>query len=220
MQASAAAYAAPSDTAEKSAPFKAPLLHRILDHGEDPGPRIVALDLGPPNQAVLDRIGANRPCRVEIADLAASGGIEILGNTDLLDEHGPSLVSSLLPPPGRDPLELILCWDLPNYLSTAALKILFDALGHRAAPGCKLHMLIAYSKRDMASRPARYAPAEDGTLAQICIGGELSRAPRYSPEDLGRAVGHFAYERGVLLANGMQEFVYAWPGDPDAERPF
>jgi hypothetical protein len=73
-------------------------------------------------------------------------------------------------------------------------------------------MLISYSRRDMPALPARYVPADDGQLRQTCANPERVPAPRYSPEDIGKALKGFRYERGVLLANGMQEFVYAWPG--------
>ena len=222
MQGGAAAIAArfDRDAPAAAASFKAPLLERLLDHGEDPAPRIVVLDLGPASQALLDRVSANRPCRVEIADFPGHGAVEVLSDPDVLEAAGEKLITSLLPKPNAEPLELILCWDLPNYLSLAALELLFDTLGRRAAPACKLHMLVAYSKRDMPARPARYVSGEDGHLTQMLISSESAAAPRYSPEDLGRAVGRFEYERGVLLANGMQEFVYAWPDEPGAERPF
>jgi hypothetical protein len=72
----------------------------------------------------------------------------------------------------------------------------------------------------MSEMPARYVPAVDGNLIQSLVSDELTQAPRYSPEDIGTALGNFRYERGVLLANGMQEFVYAWPGEPGAKRPY
>ena len=33
-------------------------------------------------------------------------------------------------------------------------------------------------------------------------------APRYSPEDLGIAMGSFEIDRARLLSNGMQEFLF------------
>ena len=219
---SSAALALPSGrySIEPAASFKAPLLDRILDHGEDPGPRIVALDLGPPCQALIDRIGQNRSsCRIEIADLFANRGLQILDDPEAIEEHGPALLDELLPRPNAEPVGLVLCWDLPNYLSLAALKLLCSVLGQRAAPDCKLHMLVTYSKREMAAEPARYVPGSESGLTQTCTNIATTAAPRYSPEDIGRAVGRFEYERGVLLANGMQEFVYAWPKKPGADGP-
>lgn len=193
--------------------FKAPLLDRILDEAE-PERRQVVLDLGAPSEALLERLSTTRPCRVEIADLAAHGGVDLLNAPEAGDEVDAAPIAPiapLLPAPNGERLDLIFCWDLPNYLGLKALRELCAHLGRRAAPGCRLHMLIAYSKREMPRAPARYVPQTDGKLSQRCADGTLVPAPRYSPEDLSLAVGGFAYERGVLLANGMQEFVYAWP---------
>lgn len=197
--------------AQVVASFKAPLLDRILT-GADPDRRQVILDLGPPADALIGRLGTTRPCRIEIADLPSGGALATLnGLADLEDNDDAATIRSLLPAGNDEPLDLIFCWDLPNYLTRKALQSLIAVVALRAAPGCRLHMLIAYSKREMPATPARYLPAAEGMLTQICRSAAVRPAPRYSPEDLGIAVGGFRYERGVLLANGMQEFVYTWP---------
>jgi hypothetical protein len=205
---------------ESVSAFKAPLLDRILSSPEDPERRNVVLDLGAVSQAMIDRLSASRPCRIEIADLYNFGGLAAIERIASSDEQDLNSIGQLLPPPNQERLDLVFCWDLPNYLSLPALTLLIDFLSRRAAPGCRVHMLVAYSKREMAELPARYIPAGDGNLAQSLASGELTKAPRYSPEDLGRALGNFRYERGVLLANGMQEFVYAWPQEPGVKRPY
>lgn len=187
--------------------------------GPESEQRLVALDFGAPCQKLINRIAARQPCRIEIADFVANDGIARL-NLDEPESLQARLIS-LLPPPNQERLNLILCWDLPNYLVLPALGSLIALLGARAAPGCRLHMLISYSRRDMPVLPARYLPGEDGQLTQKCVNADRTPAPRYSPEDLGKALSGFRYERGVLLANGMQEFVYAWPGGQpgiDADR--
>lgn len=201
--------------------FKAPLLARILTPPEEEDDsRSVVLDLGAPCQALLDQLRINRRLRVEISDFANHQGLTRLNELESVVEDGPSLLQKLLPPPNHERLNLILCWDLPNYLTIEALSLLIDVLSRRAAPGCKLHMLIAYSTREMSAAPARYLPVENGELRQLLETEQTRKAPRYSPETLGQAVGGFRYQKGVLLANGMQEFVYAWPGEPGADHPF
>jgi hypothetical protein len=192
-----------------STAFKAPLLDRILN-AEESEQRQVVLDLGGPSQYLLDRLRAVRPVRVEIADLVGTGGLAALRVPEFLETSGPAAVRDYLPAP-REPLDLILCWDLPNYLSLPVLRALCAALSERAAPDCQLHMLIAYSRRDMPTAPARYRLGNDGQLVQTCADATLTAAPRYSPEDVNLSVGGFRYELGVLLANGMQEFLSAWP---------
>jgi len=200
--------------------FKAPLLNRILANPDELEQRAVVLDLGGPCQVLLDRLSATRPCRVEIADLVNNNGLGAINALESIEDEGPSLMRRLLPTGNDEPLDLILCWDLPNYLSLQTLGLLIDVLAHRVAPGCQLHMLIAYSKREMASIPGRYVPAPDGNLTQLFPSDELTEAPRYSPENIGSALRNFVYQRGVLLANGMQEFVYAWPDRQGVDKPY
>ena len=189
--------------------FKAPLLTKILDT-IDPEQRQVVLDLGAGCQSLIAQLTAERGCRIEVADFVANDGLARLNAAP--PEARTETLSALLPDPNGERLTLIFCWDLPNYLGRAALQSLCALLGLRAAGGCRLHMLISYSRRDMPAQPSRYVPASDGQLTQHSANGERAPAPRYSPEDLSKALGGFKYERGVLLANGMQEFVYAWPG--------
>lgn len=202
------------DAAALATAFKAPLLDRILEAGgedADPAPRQVVLDLGTASQPLLDRLSAIGPCRIEIADFVAHGGLEAVNAPEAFADPDASPIPALLPSPNRERLDLILAWDLPNYLNLTALRALCDLFSRRAAPGCRLHMLIAYSRREMPAAPARYVPEDGGKLRQVGATDGIVSAPRYSPEALGAAVGGFGYERGVLLANGMQEFVYAWP---------
>jgi hypothetical protein len=189
--------------------FKAPLLGKILD-GLSEDQRHVVLDLGAACQTLIEQLTARRGCRIEITDFVANGGLAAV-NAVPMEQHVATF-ASLLPQPSQERLTLVFCWDLPNYLGRQALQSLCALLGGRAAPGCRLHMLISYSRRDMPLLPARYVPGNDSQLTQISKTAERSPAPRYSPEELSKALGGFRYERGVLLANGMQEFVYTWPG--------
>jgi hypothetical protein len=214
LRGAAVALATPARKAiETVTAFKAPLLDRILASPDDAERRNVVLDLGAVSQAMLDRLSSSRPCRIEIADLYHSGGLQAIEQIASSEERDIDAIGPLLPRVNDEALDLIFCWDLPNYLSLRALTLLVDFLSRRTAPGCRVHMLVAYSKREMTEAPARYFPGPDGNLVQSLASVELTQAPRYSPEDIGTALGNFRYERGVLLANGMQEFVYAWPGE-------
>jgi hypothetical protein len=190
--------------------FRAPLFERILK-AEESDARQVVLDLGSPCQALIGRLAAIRPTRFEVADLVARGEFEELRQLGPADDTEQPDLRRFLPPGCQEPLNLIFCWDLPNYLKLGTFASLCELFAERAAPGCQLHMLVAYSRRDMPANPAHFAVRDDGQLTQTIANNSTVAAPRYSPEALGDAVGGFRYERGVLLANGNQEFVYAWP---------
>jgi hypothetical protein len=169
--------------------------------------RHVILDLGAASTPLLTLLGQSR-CRVEVADLAHFGGIDHLNSA----EPGPALVEaadSLLPNKlSDDAIDLVLCWDLPNYMTLDSLSALMDAIGRRVRRGALAHALIFYADSDMKQHPGRFVPTADGDLLDHGIPGETMPAPRYSPEDLGKVMGRFSIDRARLLGNGMQEFLF------------
>lgn len=188
------------------APFHAPLFHELVNR-VDTGERRVVLDLGTASTAMLALLGQSR-CRVEIADLAHFGGIDRLNST----EPGPALggaVESLLPSHySGSAVNLVFCWDLPNYLTLDALSALMRAIRERAGPGALAHALIVYADRDMQDQPGCYVPTPDGELVDRRTAVKTIAAPRYSPEALAKNMGGFAIDRARLLSNGMQEFLF------------
>lgn len=189
-----------------AAPFHAPLFQSLVDGlGEDR--RYVVLDLGAASTAMLSLLGRAR-CRAEIVDLAHFGGVDRLNAA----EPGPELdaaADGLLPNrPSTDAVDIVLCWDLPNYLSLDALSALMRAISERAHSGAVAHALIAYAGVEMRARPGRYIPDRDGSLVDRNGVGNSIAAPRYSPEELATHMGDFAIDRARLLGNGMQEFLF------------
>jgi len=187
--------------------FHAPLFHDLVT-GLEASERHVVLDLGAASTAMLALLGQSR-CRVEIADLAHFGGIERLNTT----EPGPdrsTAVNAMLPNRlPNDAFDLVFCWDLPNYFSLDTLSALMNAIADRARPGAVAHALIYYAERDMREHPGRFVPTADGNeLLDYGATRTAIAAPRYSPEDLDKAMGRFALDRARLLSNGMQEFLF------------
>lgn len=189
-----------------AAALHAPLFQYLMA-GLETREEQAVLDLGAASTEMLALLGRYR-CRVEIVDLAYFGGIDALNAA----EPGPALVevANALLPGGRpgSAIDLVYCWDLPNYLSLNALAALMDAIGRRARPGALAHALICYSDRDMPEQPGRYVPTEDGALFDRSAPAARVAAPRYSPEELGQSMGRFTIDRARLLGNGMQEFLF------------
>ena len=188
------------------AALHAPLFHKLVT-GLDENERHVVLDLGAASTEMLALLGRAR-CRVEISDFVHYGGIDRLNKA----EPGPELLKaaeSLLP--GRlpsDAVDIVFCWDLPNYLSLDALSALMNTIGDRARPGALAHALIFYAEPDMRERPGRFVPTADGELVDCSTTTTTVVAPRYSPEALGKHSGGFVIDRARLLSNGMQEFLF------------
>ena len=188
------------------ATLNAPLFQQLVEVHDPPARRVV-LDLGAATTPMLALLGRNH-CHVQIADIVNAHEIRRLNGAEpgeKLDE----LVGSLLPPHcAVDPVDLVFCWDLPNYLQPTASRALMRAIEERTQPGSMAHALIVYSERDMPDRPRRYVPTGDGQLVNHANPTAMIDAPRYSPEALGNIMSPFAIDRARLLSNGMQEFLF------------
>jgi hypothetical protein len=197
--------ASPRSAAGSPPTLHAPLFQELIGK-LDETKRYVILDLGAASTAMLALLGQYR-CRVEIADFAYFGGIGTLNAAEpglALSDAAESCLPKQLP---DDPVELVFCWDLPNYLTLDALSGMMRVIARRARPGAIAHALIYYSDPDMQAQPGRYVPTADGKLVDRSTPGEVVRAPRYSPEHLTKYMGGFQIDRARLLSNGMQEFV-------------
>jgi hypothetical protein len=185
--------------------INAPLFRGLVEGFENhPEDRHVVLDLGPARPETVALFGRFR-CRLEIADIAED--LDEINGLEEPDELNECL-HTVLPPQHAETADLVLCWDLLNYLERPALKALMYALQERLAPGARLHALIVYADARMPARPARIVPG-DGGLEHDVSGDPAARpAPRYSPDELARLASGYTVEHARLLRNGMQEFLF------------
>jgi predicted TPR repeat methyltransferase len=108
-------------------PLNAPLFRSLMERLEE-GERAVILDLGPAQPATVS-LFSNFRCRLEIADIAE--GLSSLDEEDETPEALRNKAESLLPERRDEPTDLVLCWDLLNYLNPPALKALMTCVAER-----------------------------------------------------------------------------------------
>lgn len=190
---------------ERPAVLNTPLFRLVIEQFDAPR-RWLVLDLGGASTEMLSLLGQFR-CRVEIADLAGSDGLALL-NAEQSADSLARVAASLLPDLRDEGLDVIFCWDLLNYLNRKALSALMHAIAAGTRPGALAHGLIAYADSTMPEQPGRFVPTEDSKLVNRRGSSTEVVAPRYSPEDLELTMGRFEIERAMLLANGMQEFLF------------
>jgi hypothetical protein len=183
--------------------LNAPLFHSLIQRMEGGG-RWIVLDLGAARSNTIATLGRFR-CRLDIVDLA--DGLDALRDeTDVRVLR--QRVEKLLLPRSTQPTDIVLCWDLINYLSQPALTAVMESIALRCKPGALAHGLVYYSMRQMPERPGSFVPIDDQRLVNMSSSGGERPAPRYSPEDLARCMPRYTVERGRLLRNGMQEFLF------------
>jgi hypothetical protein len=188
-----------------SDPVRAPLFRSLVERMEDGG-RWVILDLGPARPQNIELFGRFR-CRLEIADLAADLDA-LVPAEDAGEEALKEQIEGALPARNPEPVDIVFCWDLLNYLQPAILPALSSRLAARALPGTLVHALVAYRDPLMPAQPGGFFPVDGEHLTRRNAGPDERPAPRYSPEQLGNAFRDFSIERAILLGNGMQEFLF------------
>ena len=184
-------------------PLNAPLFHALMQRLEGGG-RWIVLDLGAARADTIRAFSRFR-CRLDIVDFAE--GIEGL-NYEADPRRLRQKIDAALLPQGREATDVVLCWDLINYLTPAALTAVMETIGARCKRGALAHGLVYYSSPRMPERPGCFVPADDDRLVNKAAPGGDRSAPRYSPEDLTRCMPRYTVERGRLLRNGMQEFLF------------
>ena len=174
-----------------------------LVHGLRTGHQQI-LDLGP-------AVGANvqffsgLPCSLFIADLHEA--LFPRTSADAVRRHGPfeAMLAEELPRQGE--FDLVLAWDLLNYLDPDEIGALSRRLAKICSPGAMLFASIT-TRQVMPNRPAVYRILGPGKLAYELEPGVKRAAPRYKEPDLKRVLGEFSVESTYLLRNGMQEYLF------------
>ena len=183
--------------------LNAPLFASLIERLQSTGERCVVLDLGAARTETIALFGQFR-ARLDIVDLAQ--------NLDQLDEEDSELLrpraERLLPPRQSEAADVVLCWDLLNYLKRPALSAVMAAAAERAKPGALAHALIVYSSKKMSVKPGCFVPLDEQRLINVAPPQAERDAPRYSPEDLVNCMHGYTVERARLLRNGMQEFLF------------
>lgn len=194
-----------------SARLRVPLFETLIERLRADGRKVI-LDLGPAQMATVDLFNRFR-CRLDIADLAT-----VLAELNSLEDPGllQEQAEIILPTRGDDATDIVLCWDLLNYLQQPALTAVMNRVAARARVDTLVHALIVYSSKRMPVRPVIYIPCNNSGdyndnidhLAIMSASSEECNAPQYTPDYLMRCMQGFHIERAVLLSTGMQEFLF------------
>ena len=157
--------------------------------------RWVVLDLGALHAATLELLQGYR-CRLEVADIV----------WDLMNSR--DVAGSLRLDDWDEPVDLVFCWDVLNYLEEPVLADVMGRIAQRCRPGALVHALVVYSEKVMNDLPGYFVPVDSGKLVDTATQTPQRKAPRYSTEALSKAMPDYAVDRVRLLGNGMQEYLF------------
>ena len=193
------------DDQEKTS-INSPLLFDMLT-ALLPAQQHIILDVGQASGSSIDYFN-DYWCKVFIADFASK--VHKLDPVTIDNRHKwhRTLVRSIgLYKRNRAGLDVILLWDLPNYLSPDHLKGLISYLLPHVSEHVLIHAYL-YSARRMPARPANYHIQANRTIA-VNYGTEDSvDSPMYHQTVLQKYLAPFTVKRAVMLSSGIQEYLF------------
>lgn len=198
--------AAPLHAAQPSCyDMNSPLLFGALAAlGEDA--RVEVLDLTPAHAGLLEYFTRYHcklflpASRTALCQVPASEPEEI--------EKIPRVLKRLVPIYKQDKaqLDLLLLWDLPNYLNRHVLTGLIAHLLPHLSRHAVLHTYI-HTRQSMPQQPGKFSLGSEGKVRVDLSAQWNTPSPMYYQEILHKLLDPFRVQRGMLLANGLQEYV-------------
>lgn len=190
--------------------LRAPLFEQAVRE-LDEHQRLIVLELGTARSGTIALFTRYR-CRLDVADLPSS--LSVLAKMADPEERCDLLNQKLtwLDP---EPLDLVLCWNLLNYLGRDDIRTLAELLSPRMKPQTRLHALMEYASPLMPATPGFWIPDAQCRLHASQVDEHQIDAPRYKPKELERMMPQLSPERTVLLGNGFQEYLFR----PAPRRP-
>lgn len=116
------------------------------------------------------------------------------------------ILSRDLPPTSQNPIDLILVWDLLNYLDREQVT----TLGRHLAGLCRrdsLVLALLSTLPTIPELPGRYLMLDPETLRYENSSKRERRSPGYKEPDLEKLMPAFEVETSYLLRSGIQEYV-------------
>ena len=161
------------------------------------------LDLGPAvatNFEFLSDIGQH----IRFADLCGEDGpISRLGEADVRELRRRA--RGMLPS-DWGVFDLVIAWDLINYLDDAQVDPIVERLRDLCREGAFLFAMIA-TGGEFPAVPPRYSIVDRCTLLSSSDSAAVVERPRRPPAAVERILSGFAVERSFILRHGVQEYV-------------
>jgi hypothetical protein len=184
--------------------FKSPSVDILVEHLERrEKPHI--LDLGAPrseNVAFFSRI----PCKLYVEDLHRV--LDVGPPSGEEAEDPADIVARALAYDTRVRFDLVLGWDVFNYLTPPLIEALAGCVARSCRNGALL-FLTGSTGEAIPDTPASYCITPSGALRYEVPGGAAAIAnPRHSPVALERMMPGFRLLHSFLLGEGVQEYLF------------
>ncbi len=103
--------------------------------------------------------------------------------------------------------DIVLAWDIFNYLDHDHVRALVEYVGRSCPPGAILLALIS-SAAMIPARPTVFQIRDREHLSYENSGPTMRPSPRYQPRDIARMIPGFRVLNSFLLRHGTQEYLF------------
>lgn len=167
-----------------------------------PAPRV--LDLSCAVGANLDFF-ARFAGRLKVLDLFAS--LRRGRAPGRFEEAPAELLAEVLQREAGD-YDLILVWDVLDYLPRPALPVLGTELARLSSPGARVLILVS-GRPEIPAEPVPFRILDDRNLSYALRAPQMRKSPRWPPGLVQQALAGFSVDRSYLLRHGVQEYLLA-----------
>lgn len=164
--------------------------------------KVQVLDLGSAvgsNVEFLSQYG----CKLFIEDLYAALSSRTPGEGDLA---GPHFFAEFLALPEDTRFDVVLAWDLFDYLHRKELAAFSEQLRNLTHRGALIFALISYHKT-IPAQPYRFRIKDEQHLLYERRTGAERPSPRLAPAEVTGLLKGFRVDRSFLLKHGIQEYL-------------
>jgi len=183
---------------------RCPGLRALLPQKE--GATLRVLDLGSARTANLEFF-ANYGGQLAVADFYS--GLRPLRAASEGDDRKRKALVKLLNFDPETRFDLVLAWDLLNYLTPQEHQVLMTTLEPFLVPGTAILAFI-WMQKEMPPGPSRYWVRDEETVAFEIQEGRARPCPRYLEQDLLKRMPSLTVESRYQLRNGMLEYVFSY----------
>jgi hypothetical protein len=169
-----------------------------------PDYRYSVLDLGPPVGSNVEFFSA-WSCRVRIADFHRSLNAESPESRE--PEAFGQLLERLLPLGAEERFDILLAWDVFNYLRPDQISALMVRFASVCRPRALVLALVS-TRPQIPAAPLRYRIVDRENLACEGVADPVRPCPRYVQPDLARMMTRFVVKSSYLLRSGIQEYLF------------
>jgi len=162
---------------------------KVLDLGPSVADNVEFVSSFAPYQQIIDVVGRDPSA----SDVELSGFGRISALQDLFDRH-------------RRSFNLVLMWDVLNYLPMDRAEKLLQSVAELCLPGARLHAIV-FATDTMAAMPNRYRIVDSARLAYEVATTEQRGAPALPPAAVEKLLQGFRVEHSFVLQHGVHEYV-------------